>query len=79
MPAGVADDIGKQLLAYGRRIPKDEMFARIDAVTPEVIKAVADRRDINPTCILTFKFGLFIKEARQACDILALRGGKTSL
>lgn len=28
---------------YGRRVPKAELFARIDAVTPETIKAVADR------------------------------------
>lgn len=28
---------------YGRRVPKAELFARIDAVTPDTIKAVADR------------------------------------
>ena len=28
---------------YGRRIPKAELFARIDAVDASVIKAVADR------------------------------------
>eukprot|EP00884_Botryococcus_braunii_P002739 jgi/Botrbrau1/12466/Bobra.0169s0013.1 len=42
-PSGSADDIGRSLLMYGRRIPKAELFARIDAVTPETIKAVADR------------------------------------
>ena len=41
--AGVAEDIGRQLLVYGRRIPKAEMFARIDAVNADTIKAVADR------------------------------------
>lgn len=42
-PTGVAEDIGRQLLVYGRRIPKAEMFARIDAVDAATIKAVADR------------------------------------
>jgi len=42
-PAGVAEDIGRQLLVYGRRIPKAELFARIDAVTPAVIQSVAGR------------------------------------
>lgn len=41
--SAVAEDIGRQLLTYGRRIPRAEMFARIDAVTPDSIKAVADR------------------------------------
>lgn len=39
----MAEDIGRQLLVYGRRIPKAEMFARIDAVDAGTIKAVADR------------------------------------
>ena len=41
--SGIAEDIGRQLLVYGRRIPKAEMFARIDAVDASTIKAVADR------------------------------------
>lgn len=41
--AGIAEDIGRQLLAYGRRIPKAEFFARIDAVDADTIRAVADR------------------------------------
>ena len=40
---GVAEDIGRQMLAYGRRIPKAEFFARIDAVDVETIRAVAKR------------------------------------
>jgi mitochondrial-processing peptidase subunit beta len=40
---GAADNLGRELLTYGRRIPKAEWFARIDAVTPATIKAVADR------------------------------------
>lgn len=40
---GVAEDIGRQLLVYGRRVPKAEMFARIDAVDSETIQQVADR------------------------------------
>lgn len=43
MCAGVAEDIGRQMLAYGRRIPKAEFFARIDAVDAETIRAVASR------------------------------------
>ena len=41
--AGIAEEIGRHLLVYGRRIPKAELFARIDAVDASVIKAVADR------------------------------------
>ena len=41
--AGVAEDIGRQLLVYGRRIPKAELFARIDAVDEEAVKDVASR------------------------------------
>ncbi|KAH1038459.1 hypothetical protein J1N35_040202 [Gossypium stocksii] len=39
----VAEDIGRQLLTYGRRIPYAELFARIDAVDPATIKRVANR------------------------------------
>jgi len=41
--SGVAEDIGRQLLVYGRRIPKAELFARIDAVDVDTVKAAADR------------------------------------
>lgn len=40
---GRAEDMGRQLLVYGRRIPKAELFARIDAVDEETIKEVASR------------------------------------
>eukprot|EP00879_Flechtneria_rotunda_P000964 GHRR01001097.1.p1 GENE.GHRR01001097.1~~GHRR01001097.1.p1 ORF type:complete len:500 (+),score=170.79 GHRR01001097.1:81-1580(+) len=39
----VAESIGRELLVYGRRVPKAEMFARIDAVDADTIRAVADR------------------------------------
>ncbi|GAB2280202.1 hypothetical protein Dimus_014843 [Dionaea muscipula] len=39
----VAEDIGRQLLAYGRRIPLAELYARIDAVDASTIKRVANR------------------------------------
>ncbi|KAJ6371251.1 hypothetical protein OIU77_001702 [Salix suchowensis] len=39
----VAEDIGRQLLTYGRRIPFAELFARIDAVDSSTIKRVANR------------------------------------
>lgn len=40
---GMAEDLGRSLLVYGRRMPKAEMFARIDAVDAETIKAVAQK------------------------------------
>ncbi|XP_010525113.1 PREDICTED: probable mitochondrial-processing peptidase subunit beta, mitochondrial [Tarenaya hassleriana] len=39
----VAEDIGRQLLTYGRRIPTPELFARIDAVDASTVKRVANR------------------------------------
>ncbi|KAH7846392.1 hypothetical protein Vadar_013457 [Vaccinium darrowii] len=39
----VAEDIGRQLLTYSRRIPFAELFARIDAVDASTIKRVANR------------------------------------
>ncbi|KAJ0043649.1 hypothetical protein Pint_19087 [Pistacia integerrima] len=39
----VAEDIGRQLLTYGRRIPFAELFARIDAVDASTIKRAANR------------------------------------
>ncbi|KAE8691575.1 putative mitochondrial-processing peptidase subunit beta [Hibiscus syriacus] len=38
----VAEDIGRQILAYGRRIPFAELFARIDAVDPRTIVLQTD-------------------------------------
>jgi processing peptidase subunit beta len=37
----VCEDIGRQLLVYGRRLPLAEVFARIDAVSAEQVKRVA--------------------------------------
>ncbi|GAY52805.1 hypothetical protein WN944_005604 [Citrus x changshan-huyou] len=39
----VAEDIGRQLLTYGRRIPFAELFARIDSVDASTVKRVANR------------------------------------
>lgn len=39
----IAEDIGRQLLTYGRRIPAAELFARIDAVDASTVKRVANR------------------------------------
>uniref|UniRef100_K4A8P9 Peptidase M16 N-terminal domain-containing protein n=1 Tax=Setaria italica TaxID=4555 RepID=K4A8P9_SETIT len=39
----VVEDIGRQLLTYGRRIPAPELFARIDAVDASTVKRVANR------------------------------------
>jgi len=40
---GAAEDMGRQLLVYGRRLSQAEMFARIDAVDAKVIRKVAER------------------------------------
>ncbi|KAH6786484.1 Insulinase family protein [Perilla frutescens var. hirtella] len=39
----VVEDIGRQLLTYGRRIPYAELFARIDSVDSSTIKRVANK------------------------------------
>jgi len=39
----VAEDIGRQLLTYGRRMTPAEIFTRIDAITAEDIKATATK------------------------------------
>lgn len=39
--SNVAEDIGRQLLTYGRRMTAAEVFSRIDAITVDDIKATA--------------------------------------
>jgi processing peptidase subunit beta len=34
--SNTAEDIGRQMLTYGRRMSQAETFARIDAITKEV-------------------------------------------
>ena len=41
---GICEDIAKQLLMYGRLVSREEMFARIDAVTADVVRDCASRR-----------------------------------
>jgi len=43
LPAAVAASIGRDLLAHGRRVPKYELMARIDAVSADTVRDVADR------------------------------------
>ena len=38
-----AEDIGRHMLTYGRRISNAEMFARIDAISTADVKATANR------------------------------------
>ena len=38
-----AEDIGRQMLTYGRRMSNAEMFARIDAITTSDLKATASK------------------------------------
>ncbi|RHY33139.1 hypothetical protein DYB32_001822 [Aphanomyces invadans] len=40
--SAVAEDIGRQLLVYGRRLTPAEIFARIDAVDAAAVRKVAD-------------------------------------
>jgi processing peptidase subunit beta len=39
----VAESIGRDLLVHGRRMPKAEMLARIDAVNADTVRDVADK------------------------------------
>ncbi|VFQ66651.1 unnamed protein product [Cuscuta campestris] len=41
--SSTADEIGRQLITYSRRIPFAELFARIDSVDASTIKRVANR------------------------------------
>ena len=41
--SATAEEIGRQLITYGRRIPRAELFARIDAVSVDTVKDVAFR------------------------------------
>ncbi|MCO5601444.1 hypothetical protein L7F22_055567 [Adiantum nelumboides] len=41
--SAIAEDIGRQMLTYGRRLPLVELFARIDAVNAATVKRVANR------------------------------------
>ncbi|KAH7295164.1 hypothetical protein KP509_27G035700 [Ceratopteris richardii] len=41
--SAIAEDIGRQMLTYGRRLSLMELFARIDAVNAATIKRVANR------------------------------------
>ena len=38
-----AEDIGRQILTYGRRLTPAEIFARIDAVDATAVKAAANK------------------------------------
>jgi predicted Zn-dependent peptidase len=68
--AGVCEDAARHLLTFGRRIPRDEILSRIDAVTHDDIKRVARRLFENPTPSVT-ALGPCVKLPEH--DILAAR------
>jgi len=39
----ICEDIGRQMLCYGRRIPLHELEARIDAVDADMVREVCDK------------------------------------
>jgi mitochondrial-processing peptidase subunit beta len=41
--SNVAEDIGRQMLTYGRRMSNAELFARIDALTVDDVKKTANK------------------------------------
>jgi len=41
--SNVAEDIGRQILTYGRRMTPAEIFSRIDAITIDDVKATANK------------------------------------
>lgn len=43
----ICEDIGRQLLCYNRRMPIAELEARIDAVTPDVVRNIARKYLVN--------------------------------
>ena len=49
--AFVAEDIGRQVLIFGRRVPALEVFARIDAVTLEDLTRTAARFENNKVAV----------------------------
>ncbi|GMT24142.1 hypothetical protein PFISCL1PPCAC_15439 [Pristionchus fissidentatus] len=43
----VTEDIGRQLMFYGRRIPMDELKARVEAITVDSLREVCRQRLLN--------------------------------
>ena len=69
---GMAEELGRNLLVYGRRVPKAELFARIDAVDADTVKAVAQRfvldQDVAVAAMGDTQVGRGRKGARRACS-----------
>jgi processing peptidase subunit beta len=54
--SSIAEDIGRQLIVYGRRLTPAEIFARIDAVDAAAVRAAADEF-INDQDLAVTAFG----------------------
>ena len=54
--SAVAEDIGRQVLTYNRRVTPHEAFSRVDLVTAEEVKRVANKY-INDAEIAVSAFG----------------------
>ena len=48
----VCEDIGRQMLCYGRRIPLPEMEARIDAVNADIIRRVCSKYIVGKSPVI---------------------------
>lgn len=64
--ANIADNIGKQVLSFGRRIPAAEVFARIDAVDASNVIAAA-REYIDDKVHLSFRLNFVAQLLLIAC------------
>jgi len=70
----VCEDIGRQMLCYGRRIPIEELQARFDKITPDTVKEVCQKY-VYDVCPAMAGIG----PIEGLTDYNVLRGGMWSL